>query len=135
MLAESFYWDSDDATRAWSKRFFERIGQMPNSLQAGVYSSTMHYLQAVQKAGTDATGPVMQAMRDTPINDFFVHDGHIRIDGLMVHAMRLFRVKNPAESKYPWDYFQLMTTIPGDQASEPLAQSKCPLVNKPPASQ
>jgi branched-chain amino acid transport system substrate-binding protein len=135
MLAESFYWDTDDATRTWSKRFFERIGQMPNSLQAGVYSSTMHYLQAVQKAGTDATGPVMQAMRDTPINDFFVHDGHIRIDGLMVHAMRLFRVKSPAESKYPWDYFQLMTTIPGDQASEPLAQSKCPLVNKPPASQ
>jgi len=135
MLAESFYWDSDDATRAWSKRFFERIGQMPNSLQAGVYSSTMHYLQAVAKAGTDATGPVMQAMRDTPIDDFFVHGGRIRIDGLMVHAMRLFRVKNPAESKYPWDYFQLMTTIPGDQASEPLAQSKCPLVNKPPASE
>jgi branched-chain amino acid transport system substrate-binding protein len=134
-LAESFYWDTDDATRAWSKRFFERVGQMPNSLQAGVYSSTTHYLQAVAKAGTDATDPVMQAMRDTPIDDFFVHGGQIRADGLMVHAMRLFRVKNPAESKYPWDYFQLMTTIPGDQAFEPLSQSKCPLVNKPAAGE
>src|SRR5579863_984331 len=130
MLAESFYWDTDDATRAWSKRFFERIGQMPNSLQAGVYSSTMHYLQAVQKAGTDDADPVMQAMRAAPINDFFAHDGHIRPDGLMVHAMRLFRVKTPAESRYPWDYFQPVTTIPGDQAFPPLSQSKCPLVNK-----
>jgi branched-chain amino acid transport system substrate-binding protein len=129
-LTEAFYWDTDDATRAWSKRFFERVGQMPNSLQAGVYSSTTHYLQAVAKAGTDATDPVMQAMRDTPIDDFFVHGGRIRADGLMVHAMRLFRVKTPAESKYPWDYFQLVTTIPGDQAFESLNQSKCPLVNK-----
>jgi branched-chain amino acid transport system substrate-binding protein len=129
-LTEAFYWDTDDATRAWSKRFFERTGQMPNSLQAGVYSSTMHYLQAVQRAGTDATDPVMQAMRAAPIDDFFVHDGHIRADGLMVHAMRLFRVKTPAESKYPWDYYQLVTTIPGDQAFEPLNQSKCPLVKK-----
>jgi branched-chain amino acid transport system substrate-binding protein len=130
MLAESFYWDTDDATRAWSKRFFDRVGLMPNSLQAGVYSSTMHYLQAIQRAGTDATDPVMQAMRDAPIDDFFVHGGHIRADGLMVHAMRLFRVKTPAESKYPWDYYQLVTTIPGDQAFQSLAQSKCPLVNK-----
>ena len=129
-LTEAFYWDTDDTTRAWSKRFFERTGQMPNSLQAGVYSSTMHYLQAVQKAGTDATDPVMQAMRAAPIDDFFVHDGHIRADGLMVHAMRLFRVKTPAESKYPWDYYQPVTTIPGDQAFEPLSQSKCPLVKK-----
>ena len=130
MLTETFYWDTDDATRAWSKRFFDRVGQMPNSLQAGVYSSTMHYLQAVAKAGTDASDPVMQAMRAAPIDDFFVHDGHIRADGLMVHAMRLFRVKTPAESKYPWDYYQPVTTIPGDQAFEPLSQSKCPLVKK-----
>jgi branched-chain amino acid transport system substrate-binding protein len=130
ILTETFYWDTDDATRAWSKRFFDRVGQMPNSLQAGVYSSTMHYLQAVAKAGTDASDPVMQAMRAAPIDDFFVHDGHIRADGLMVHAMRLFRVKNPAESKYPWDYYQPVTTIPGDQAFEPLSQSKCPLVKK-----
>ena len=130
MLAETFYWDTDDATRAWSKRFFDRVGQMPNSLQAGVYSSTIHYLQAVAKAGTDASDPVMQAMRAAPIDDFFVHDGHIRADGLMVHAMQLFRVKTPAESKYAWDYYQPVTTIPGDQAFEPLNRSKCPLVNK-----
>jgi branched-chain amino acid transport system substrate-binding protein len=130
MLAESFYWDTDDATRAWSKRFFDRVGLMPNSLQAGVYSSTMHYLQAVAKAGTDATDPVMQAMRAAPIDDFFAHDGRIRVDGLMIHPIQLFRVKTPAESKYPWDYYQLVTTIPGDQAFESLSQSKCPLVNK-----
>ena len=99
MLAESFYWDTDDATRAWSKRFFDRIGKMPNSLQAGVYSSTLHYLQAVAKAGTDATSPVMQAMRAAPIDDFFAHGGHIRADGLMVHPIQLFRVKTPAESQ------------------------------------
>lgn len=130
MLAESFYWDTDDATRAWSKRFFERTGLMPNSLQAGVYSSTMHYLQAVARARTDATGPVMQAMRAAPIDDFFAHGGYIRADGLMVHPIELYRVKTPAESKYPWDYYQLVTTIPGDQAVVPLAQSRCPLVNK-----
>src|SRR5262249_45340749 len=106
MLTEAFYWDADDATRAWSKRFFDRVGAMPNSLQAGVYSSTMHYLQAVAKAGTDAAAPVMQAMRDAPVDDFFAHDGQIRADGLMVHSMRLFKVKSPGESKYPWDYYQ-----------------------------
>ena len=100
MLTEPFYWDLDDATRAWSKRFFERVGKMPNALQAGLYSSTTHYLQAVAKAGTDATEPVMQAMRAAPIDDFFAHDGHIRADGVMVHDMYLFQVKTPAESHY-----------------------------------
>lgn len=131
MLSESFYWDQSDAARAWSKRFFDRVGAMPNALQAGTYSSTMHYLQAVAKAGTDATGPVMKAMRDTPINDFFAHNGVIRGDGLMVHDMYLFRAKKPDESHYPWDYLQLVATIPGDQAFEPLKQSKCPLVQPP----
>jgi branched-chain amino acid transport system substrate-binding protein len=130
MLTETFYWDQDAASRAWSKRFFDRVGAMPNSLQAGVYSSTTHYLQAVAKAGTDAAGPVMQAMRAAPIDDFFTHDGHIRADGLMVHDMPLFRVKTPAESHYPWDYYQRVTTIPGSDAFQPLAQSSCPLVNK-----
>jgi branched-chain amino acid transport system substrate-binding protein len=129
-LTESFYWDTDDATRAWSHRFFDRIGKMPNALQAGVYSSTTHYLQAVAKAGTDATEPVMQAMRAAPINDLVVHDGHIRADGTMVHDMSLYRVKTPAESRYPWDYYQLITTVPGDQAFQPLADSTCPLVTK-----
>jgi branched-chain amino acid transport system substrate-binding protein len=131
MMAESFYWDESDAARAWSKRFFDRVGAMPNALQAGTYSSTMHYLQAVAKAGTDATDPVMKAMRAAPIDDFFTHNGVIRADGLMVHDMYLFRVKKPDESHYPWDYLQPVSTIPGDQAFQPLAQSKCPLVQPP----
>ncbi len=130
MLTESFYWDQDDPSRAWSKRFFARVGKMPNALQAGVYSSTMHYLQAIASAGTDATDPVMQAMRAAPIHDFFAHDGHIRADGTMIHDMYLYRVKTPAESRYPWDYYRLITTIPGSGAFQPLAESKCPLVNK-----
>src|SRR6185369_13352576 len=113
---EAFYWDLNEATRAWSKRYFERVKKMPNSLQAGVYSSTMHYLQAVAKAGTDATEPVIAAMRATPINDFFAQDGHIRADGVMLHDMYLFQVKPPADSRQPWDYFRLAATIPGGQA-------------------
>jgi branched-chain amino acid transport system substrate-binding protein len=129
-LGESFYWDLDEATRAWSKRFFAKLGKMPNSLQAGVYSSTMHYLKAVRSAGTDATDPVMARMRATPIDDFFAHGGHIRADGLMVHDTHLFQVKTPAESKAPWDYLRLVATIPGDQAFAPLSRSKCPLVKQ-----
>jgi branched-chain amino acid transport system substrate-binding protein len=131
MLSESFYWDQSEEARAWSKRFFARTGVMPNALQAGTYSSTMHYLQAIAKAGTDATQPVMQAMRATPINDFFAHNGIIRADGLMVHDMYLFRVKTPAQSHGDWDDLQLVSTIPGKEAFEPLAQSKCPLVRPP----
>jgi branched-chain amino acid transport system substrate-binding protein len=130
MLTEAFYWDESDPARNWSRRFFDRVGKMPNSLQAAVYSSTMHYLQAVAKAGTDATGPVMAAMKAAPINDFVMHNGHIRADGVMVHDMNLYRVKTPAESRYPWDYYTLVTTVPGDQAFQPLSQSACPLANK-----
>jgi branched-chain amino acid transport system substrate-binding protein len=130
VLGESFYWDQDDASRVWSKRFFDIIGKMPNSLQAGVYSSVTHYLKAVQSAGTDATDPVMTAMRAAPIDDFFTHGGQIRADGLMVHDMHLYQVKTPAESKYPWDYYKLVATIPADQAFPPLSKSKCPLVKQ-----
>jgi branched-chain amino acid transport system substrate-binding protein len=130
LLAAAFYWDMNDETRAWSKRFFERMHRMPNMAQAGVYSSTMHYLEAVKAAGTDATEPVMKAMRDMPINDFFAKNGTIRADGRMVHDMYLFQVKKPSESKGPWDYYKLMATIPGDQAFQPLSESRCPLVKK-----
>jgi branched-chain amino acid transport system substrate-binding protein len=129
-LGESFYWDLDEASRVWSKRFFAKLGKMPNSLQAGVYSSTMHYLQAVQGAGTDATEPVMAAMRAAPIDDFFAHGGHIRADGVMVHDTHLFQVKAPAESSGEWDLLRLVATIPGDKAFQPLSESKCPLVRK-----
>jgi len=128
MLAESFYWDQSDAARAWSKRFYDRVGAMPNALQAGTYSSTMHYLQAVAKAGTDATEPVMEAMRAATINDFFAQNGVIRADGLMVHDMYLYQVKAPAESHGPWDYLKRIATVPGSEAFEPLADSRCPLV-------
>jgi branched-chain amino acid transport system substrate-binding protein len=130
VLGESFYWDQDDASRAWSKRFFDTVGKMPNSLQAGVYSSVTHYLKAVQTAGTDATDPVINAMHAAPIDDFFTHGGRIRADGLMVHDMHLYEVKTPAESKYPWDYYKLVATIPADQAFAPLSKSKCPLVKQ-----
>jgi branched-chain amino acid transport system substrate-binding protein len=130
MLATSFYWDQDDASRAWSKRFFDRVGMMPNELQAGVYSSTLDYLKAVTKTGTDATEPVMQALRAAPIDDFYAHGGRIRADGLMVHDMFLYRVKAPAESHQPWDYLQRIATIPAAEAFLPLSRSTCPLVNK-----
>jgi branched-chain amino acid transport system substrate-binding protein len=130
VLADAFYWDTDDQSRAFAKRFFDKLKKMPNMLQAGVYSSTLHYLQAVQAAGTTDSGPVMQKMRDAPINDFFAHNGHIRADGLMVHDMYLFQVKTPAESKAPWDYYKRLATIPGDDAFQPLALSRCPLVKK-----
>jgi branched-chain amino acid transport system substrate-binding protein len=132
MLAKAFYWDMDDATRQWSKRFFDRMKEMPNSLQAGVYSSTIHYLQAIAHAGTDATDPVLAAMREMPINDFFARNGHIRADGLMVHNMYLFQVKAPAESHHPWDYFNLIATVSGADAFGPPAQSQCPLARAEP---
>ncbi len=128
MLTSAFYWDLNDGSRQWSKRFFDRLHKMPNMSQAGVYSSTLHYLKAVQAAGTTDTAPVMRAMRNTPIDDFFAHNGHIRPDGLMVHDLYLFQVKTPAESKSPWDTYKLVATIPGDQAFQPLSESKCPLV-------
>ena len=127
-VTEPFYWDLDDATRAWSKRFFARISKMPGSSQAALYSSVTHYLKAVASAGTDASDPVMAAMRAMPVDDFFTHNGHIRADGVTVHDMHLFQVKAPAESRYSWDVYKLVETIPGDQAFQPLAESKCPLV-------
>ena len=130
VLSESFYWDLDDRTRAWSQRYFERVKKMPNSLQAGVYSSTTHYLQAVARAGSDDTDAVLKAMRETPIDDFFAHGGRIRADGLMVHDMRLFQVKTPAESQGPWDLLKVVATVPENRAFAPLSESKCPLVQR-----
>jgi branched-chain amino acid transport system substrate-binding protein len=130
LLTEGFYWDLNDETRAWSKRFFERQKRMPTSAQAGEYSAVLHYLKAVQAAGTDETGAVMAKMREMPVNDFFAKDGKVRADGAMVHPMYLVQVKKPSESKYPWDYFTIKAEIPGDQAFQPLASGNCPLVKK-----
>lgn len=130
VLTNAFYWDRDDETRAWSKRFYERMKRMPHMGDAGDYSSTMHYLKAIAAAGTDDAEAVMRKMRDMPINDFFAKNGKIREDGRMVHDMYVYEVKKPSESKGEWDYYKLREVIPGEQAFRPLKDSACPLVKK-----
>src|SRR6201999_1233457 len=130
LLAEAFYWDMNDETRAFSKRFMERIKREPTSAQAGVYSSVLHYLKAVKAAGTADAAAVMKVMKETPVNDMFAKNGKIREDGRMVHEMYLFEVKKPSESKGRWDYYKLVGTVAGDQAFQPLEASRCPLVKK-----
>jgi branched-chain amino acid transport system substrate-binding protein len=128
-ITEASYWDMDDATREWSKRFFDKVGAMPNMLQTGTYSSVKHYLKAVEAAGTDETEAVMAKMRELPIDDIF-YSGTIRPDGRMVHDMYLFEVKTPDESKGPWDYYKLVSKIDADKAFQPLEKSTCELVVK-----
>ncbi len=130
ILTQAFYWDLNEGTRAWSKRFFERHKAMPTMGQAGTYSSILHYLKAVKAAGTAETEKVAAQMKATPVNDFFARNGVIREDGRMVHDLYVLEVKKPEESKYPWDYLKLIRTIPGDQAFRPLAEGECPLVKK-----
>src|SRR4249919_2997734 len=130
LLAEAFYWDLNDDTRAFSKRFMERIKRMPSAAQAGIYSSVGHYLKAVKAAGTTDSAAVMKVMKDTPINDMFAKNGKIREDGRMVHDMYLFEVKKPSESKARWDDYKLLATIPGNEAFQSLELSRCPLVKK-----
>ena len=125
----AFYWDRNDETRAWSKRFFEKQGRMPTMAQAGVYSAVRHYLAAVAAAGTDEAKAVMAKMRELPVNDFYVKNGHVRADGRLVHDMYFAQVKKPSESKEPWDYYNILATIPGDQAFRPLAEGGCPLAS------
>lgn len=127
---EAWYWDQTDETRAFAKRFFEKIKKMPNSNQAGVYSAVTNYLKAVQAANTDESDAVVKQLKSTPINDMFVKNGKIRQDGLHVHDMYLFQVKAPKDSKYPWDYYKQIATVPGDKAFQPLEASRCPLVKK-----
>lgn len=127
-LTTGFYWDRTDESRAWSQRFFEKHGAMPTMSQAGVYSAVTHYLNAVAEIGDDSAKPVIAQMKATPVNDFFATNGVIREDGRMVHDMYLAQVKSPAESKGAWDYYNILSTVPGDQAFRPLDQSECPLV-------
>ncbi len=123
----AFYWDRNEETRAWSKRFFERHGRMPTMPQAAVYSAIRHYLGAIAAAGTDEAKAVMAKMRERPVNDFYVRNGRLREDGRLVHDMYFAQVKKPSESKGPWDYYKILATIPGDQAFRPLAEGGCPL--------
>jgi branched-chain amino acid transport system substrate-binding protein len=128
MLTEAFYWDMDDATRAWSKRFYDKMKRMPSMTQAGAYSGTMHYLKAVKAVGSKDADKVMAQMRATPIDDFMTHNGTLRPDGRVLRDMYLFQVKTPAESKGEWDLYKLVETIPAAQAFRPLSEGGCPLV-------
>ncbi|MDB5567159.1 MAG: transporter permease [Tardiphaga sp.] len=119
LLTTAFYWDMDDKTREWSKRYFARMKRMPTMWQAGVYSSVMVYLNAIKDSGTDEPLKVAAKMREKPIEDFFARNGKLREDGLMVHDLMLVQVKKPEESKYPWDYYQILARISGEDAFGP----------------
>ncbi len=125
-----FYWDMDEKTRAFGKRFYDRLGKMPSESQAGVYSGVLHYLKAVQALGTKDPDKVVAKMRDTPVEDMFARNGKLLPNGRMIHDMYLVEVKSPAESKQPWDYYKMVTTIPADKAFRPLADSVCPLAKR-----
>ncbi|MGA8652640.1 MAG: ABC transporter substrate-binding protein [Xanthobacteraceae bacterium] len=126
----AFYWDRDDESRAWSKRFFNLHKRMPTMGQAAVYSAIRHYLRAIEAAGTDEAKAVMAKMREIPVNDFYAKNGRVREDGRMVHDMYFVQVKTPEESTGPWDYYKILSTIPGDQAFRPLDEGGCPLVKQ-----
>src|SRR3982074_1540015 len=129
LLTTSFYWDMDDKTREWSKRYFAKMNRMPSMWQAGVYSSVMYYLNAIKDTGTDEPLKVAAKMREKPIEDFFARNGKLREDGLMVHDLMLVQVKTPDESKYPWDYYKILAKISGEEAFGP-PDPACVLVKK-----
>src|SRR5829696_6473294 len=125
VLTEGYYWDLDDQSRPFAKRFMERTGRMPNMVHTGTYSAVSHYLKAVQAAGTDETEAVVKKMKEMPVDDFFARKGKVQDNGRMMHDMYLFQVKKPEESKGPWDYYKHLATIPGDQAFASVQESGC----------
>ena len=129
-LTDGFYWDRNDESRAWSKRFFDQRKKMPTIVQVGTYSAVLHYLKGVQAAGTDEAKATVAAMKKMPVHDVFAQNGKIRDDGRMVHDMYLYEVKTPEESTKPWDYYKLKATIPAEKAFRPIEQSTCKLVKK-----
>lgn len=131
VLTEAFYWDMDERTREWSDRFSKVMeGRRPTMIQAGVYSAVTTYLKAVEAAGVDGGREVLAKMRTMPIEDMFARNARLREDGLMLHDMYLFKVKKPSESTGRWDYYDVVRTIPGEEAFRPVSQSECPLVKK-----
>jgi branched-chain amino acid transport system substrate-binding protein len=128
IFADAFYWDQSDEARAFSKRFADKLGRPPTSLQAGAYGAVKHYLEAVRAAGTEEGGAVMTKMKSTPINDFMTKNGRIRSDGRVIRDIYLYEVKSPAESGSEWDLLKIKATIPGDEAFRPLNAGGCPLV-------
>jgi branched-chain amino acid transport system substrate-binding protein len=127
-VGEAFYWDMNDETRAWSKRFIEKMGVPATMHQAGNYSAAMHYFKAVAAVGSSDGLLVAKEMRSTKINDMMSKNAEIREDGRVIRDMYLFRVKTPAASKYKFDYYETLATVPGSELARPLAQSECPLV-------
>ena len=129
IFTEAFYWDMNDQTRAWAKRFADRNGgKYPTSDHAGVYASVLHYLKAVEAGKTDDGTKVVAKMKELPTDDPLFGKGVIRADGRKTHPVYLFEVKKPAESKGPWDYYKVRATIPADQAFRPLKDGECSLV-------
>ena len=126
-LTDSWYWNRDAETRAWSRKFFEKVKRMPSSIQAGDYSATLQYLNAVKATGSDDSDKVLAQMKKTPVNDIFAKGGFIRGDGRMVHDMYLMQVKSPDKSVEPWDYYNVVQTFKGEQAWTTKAESKCAL--------
>jgi branched-chain amino acid transport system substrate-binding protein len=129
-LTDGWYWDQSDASRAWSKKFEAKVGRKPSMLQAGDYSATAFYLNAIKATGTDDGDAVMKWMKSNKVNDFFAQGGYVREDGRMIHDMYLMQVKTPAESKAPWDYYKVVATLPGDEVYTKLSESTCKLVKK-----
>jgi branched-chain amino acid transport system substrate-binding protein len=129
-MTTASYWNMDDKTRAWSRKFFERTKVMPTMIHTGVYGSILHYLKGIQSAGTDDPTKVMAKMRELPIEDAFVHGGKLREDGRVIRDMYLARVKKPSESKEPWDYLEIVKTVKGEDAYRPVSESKCALLKK-----
>jgi branched-chain amino acid transport system substrate-binding protein len=127
-LTEAFYWDQNDATRAWSKRFFDKMKREPTMVQAGVYGAITHYLAAIKATGSDDGPTVVKQMKATPVNDFMTKNGKIREDGTLVRDMYLFEVKKPSESKGAWDYYKQIAVIPGEEAFKLPGPNQCPLV-------
>jgi branched-chain amino acid transport system substrate-binding protein len=126
-LTDSWYWDHNEETRKWSKRFFDKMKKEPSSLQAADYSAATQYLNAVKTIGTDDPDKVMAQLKKTKISDMYTKNGVIRADGTMIHDMYLMEVKKQSESKFPWDYYKVVQTIPGDEAFTTKAESKCSL--------
>ena len=129
-FATAFYWDRDEESRAWSKRFFARHRAMPTQAQASVYSAIRHYLKAVAAAGIDEAKAVMAKMREIPVDDFYVKNGRLREDGRLIHDMYFAQVKKPSESKEPWDDYNILGVIPGATAFRSLEDGGCPLAKK-----
>ncbi|MBY5670920.1 ABC transporter substrate-binding protein [Rhizobium leguminosarum] len=127
-LTEGYYWNRDDESRAFAKKFFTRTGKMPNMVHTGTYSAVTQYLKAVQKAGTDETEAVAKQLHEMPVDDVFGRGGTVGANGRMIHDMYLLQVKKPSESKEPWDYFNVLATIPGKEAYIDPAKSGCDLV-------